>query len=288
MWPCGSSTAAARRRAGSRPRRGCWRRPRAAPREARGRGSPAAAGSPPPGSCRLSRLTPSKRCAPARARPRRRRSRTAATISRHLGRLRGGGGVRRAAAPPALPGRRRPSRIRVILMTGLPRSQSSASRSARRPLPARSLWATRLATKRAVQAAISSRTSRSFSCSVRPVATRSTIPSARPTSGASSTEPLTSITSAWRPLCSKWRSAIRGYLVAIRIAPEAALRLAQAGRRRPCPARTIRQCAEAEVEQLVDHPVGLLEQDVLAGDADVGGARLDVGRDVGGAHRDQR
>src|SRR4029453_10553451 len=67
----------------------------------------------------------------------------------------------------------------------------------------RSLCATRLATKRALQSAISSRTSRSLSSSVRPVATRSTIPSARPTSGASSTEPFTSTTSAWRPVSSK-------------------------------------------------------------------------------------
>ncbi len=44
---------------------------------------------------------------------------------------------------------------------------------------------------------------------------------------------------------------------------------------------------EAEVEQLVDDAVGLLEQHVLAGDADVGGAGLDVGRHVGGPHRDQ-
>ena len=45
--------------------------------------------------------------------------------------------------------------------------------------------------------------------------------------------------------------------------------------------------AEAEVEQLVDDAVGLLEQHVLAGDADVGGAGLDVGRHVGGPHRHQ-
>src|SRR4029077_6920222 len=50
----------------------------------------------------------------------------------------------------------------------------------------RSLWATRLATKRAVHSRISSRTSRSFSSRVRPVATRSTIPSPSPISGASS------------------------------------------------------------------------------------------------------
>src|SRR5581483_4572372 len=84
---------------------------------------------------------------------------------------------------------------------------------------ARSLWATRLATRRAVQVVISSRTSSSFSASVRPVSTRSTIPSARPTRGASSTEPLTSITSARLPASWNQRSVARGYLVAMRIAP---------------------------------------------------------------------
>ena len=122
---------------------------------------------------------------------------------------------------------------------------------------------------------------------MRPVATRSTIPSPRPISGASSTEPLTSITSTWRPVASKWRSAIRGYLVAIRIIP----------RRRwdsprlvvpPAPGEHHPATPEAEVEQLVDGAVGLLQQDVLARDADVGGARLDVGGHVGGTHRHQR
>src|SRR3954470_20189905 len=47
-----------------------------------------------------------------------------------------------------------------------------------------------------------------------------------------------------------------------------------------------RAAAVAEVEQLEDRALGLLHQDVLAGDPDVGGARLDVGRDVGRAHRD--
>ena len=137
-----------------------------------------------------------------------------------------------------------------------------------------------------MQTPISSRTSSSFSSRVRPVSTRSTIPSASPTSGASSTEPLTSITSAWRPLSSKWRSAIRGYLVAIRIAPRRrsasleAVVAATGGEHHPA-------AAVAEVEQLVDGPVGLLEQHVLAGDADVGGAGLDVGGHVGGAHGDQ-
>src|SRR5262249_42274728 len=97
---------------------------------------------------------------------------------------------------------------------------SGRSRSTRSSTSAaRNLWEMRLATRRAVEPAISSRISRPFSSSVRPVATRSTIPSARPARGASSTDPLTSITSAWRPVSSKYRSAMCGYLVAIRIPP---------------------------------------------------------------------
>jgi hypothetical protein len=42
--------------------------------------------------------------------------------------------------------------------------------------------------------------------------------------------------------------------------------------------------AVAEVEQLVDLPLRLLEQNVLARDPDVGGAVLHVGRHVAGAH----
>ena len=56
---------------------------------------------------------------------------------------------------------------------------------------------------------ISSRTIRPFSRSVVPVAVRSTIASARPVSGASSTEPLTSTISAWRPVRSKKRVATK-------------------------------------------------------------------------------
>ena len=44
---------------------------------------------------------------------------------------------------------------------------------------------------------------------------------------------------------------------------------------------------EVQVEQLVDDPVALLQQHVLAGDPEVGGAGLDVGGHVGGAHRHQ-
>ncbi len=61
--------------------------------------------------------------------------------------------------------------------------------------------------------------SRPFSTSVRPVAVRSTIPSASPHNGASSTEPLTSTTSAWRPVRANQAVAVRGYLVAIRTRP---------------------------------------------------------------------
>ena len=51
---------------------------------------------------------------------------------------------------------------------------------------------------------ISSRTTSPFSRSVVPVAVRSTIASTRPVSGASSTEPLTSTISAWRPVAAKY------------------------------------------------------------------------------------
>ena len=45
------------------------------------------------------------------------------------------------------------------------------------------------------------------------------MPSTRPVSGASSTEPLTSTISAWRPVRSNQREATFGYLVATRITP---------------------------------------------------------------------
>ena len=46
--------------------------------------------------------------------------------------------------------------------------------------------------------------------------------------------------------------------------------------------------ADAEIERLVKALAAVLEQDVLAGDAEVGGAVLDVGRHVGRAHDDER
>ena len=68
---------------------------------------------------------------------------------------------------------------------------------------ARSLCATGLAISRAVDGKMSSRITSPFSRSVVPVAVRSTMPSTRPVSGASSTEPLTSTISAWRPVLAK-------------------------------------------------------------------------------------
>ena len=114
----------------------------------------------------------------------------------------------RAAAPA---GPRRADREAL----SAPRSRSTTSSMA----AALSLCATGLAISRAVATAISSRTTSPFSRSVVPVAVRSTIASTRPVSGASSTEPLTSTISAWRPVRSKYPAAIRGYFVATRTTP---------------------------------------------------------------------
>ena len=113
------------------------------------------------------------------------------------------------------------------------------------------------------------------------------MPSARPISGASSTEPLTSITSTWRPVAFEVALGDPRVLGRDPHHPQAPLGLAQP-RVAPAAGEHHAAAAEAEVEQLVDDAVGLLEQDVLAGDADVGGAGLDVGRHVGGPHRHQR
>ena len=170
------------------------------------------------------------------------------------------------------------------------RPRSSAVRSSSSSIAAAfSLCATGLAISRAVQTAISSRTTRLFSRSVVPVAVRSTIASTRPVSGASSTDPLTSTISACRPVSSRWRAAIRGYLVAIRITPRRRS-ASSAGSATGLARQHHRAAAVAEVDQLVDLalPFGcrLLHQHVLAGDAEVGGAGLHVGGHVGGAHRD--
>ena len=104
------------------------------------------------------------------------------------------------------------------------------------------------------------------------------MPWASPTSGASSTEPCTRTTSAWRPVAAKCTSAVRGYLVATRTAP----RCSRARRGRVLAVHggvDHAALAEAQVEQLVDVR-RLLAQHVPAHDAEVGRAALDVGGDV--------
>ena len=108
--------------------------------------------------------------------------------------------------------------------------------------------------------------------------------SARPTSGASSIEPSSRTISTWMPRSEKYRSVRRrilgrhadpGPLRGIVALPQ----LARLGDHQPAE-------AEAEVERLVDVRL-LLEQDVLADDAEVGGAVLDVGRHVGGLEEEE-
>ena len=43
----------------------------------------------------------------------------------------------------------------------------------------------------------------------------------------------------------------------------------------------MRQAPQAEIEDLVDGPVGLLGEHILADDTEVGGTRLDIGGNVG-------
>ena len=94
--------------------------------------------------------------------------------------------------------------MRVERLSGDPGEVAARIRATTRSIAAAfSLWATGLAIRRAVEAAISSRITRPFSRSVVPVAVRSTIASTRPVSGASSTEPLTSTISTWRPV--RWK-----------------------------------------------------------------------------------
>jgi hypothetical protein len=78
---------------------------------------------------------------------------------------------------------------------------------------------------------------------------------------------------------------MRGYFVAIRMTPSRR-RASAAGSSPSTVANTITQRPVAEVGELVDLALDLLGEHVLARDAEVGGARLDVGRHVGGPHRD--
>ena len=66
------------------------------------------------------------------------------------------------------------------------------------------------------------------------------MPCASPTSGASSTEPLTLTTSAWRPVAVKWAVAVTGYFVATRTTPRCS-RAAGVGSSPAAVAYTMRQ-----------------------------------------------
>ena len=132
----------------------------------------------------------------ARAAPRRRRSRTAATIAATVAVDRRGGGDERTdrrGQRPRVGGarQRRRSTPTQALQHAVDRRRLAAC--------ARPGWRSGARSP----TAISSRTTSPFSRSVVPVAVRSTIASHSPVSGASSTEPLTSTISAWRPVRSK-------------------------------------------------------------------------------------
>ena len=64
---------------------------------------------------------------------------------------------------------------------------------------------------------ISSTSTSAFAFSVWPEATRSTMASARPVSGASSIEPYSLMMSTCTPLSAKWSRAMRVNLVATRM-----------------------------------------------------------------------
>src|SRR5439155_16047706 len=87
-------------------------------------------------------------------------------------------------------------------------------RAMRRLMAAYSVFmAARLTMRRAVERVISATSTRPFTRSVSPDCTRSTMRSARPTSGASSTEPSSRTISTWTPRAEKYCSVSRGYLV---------------------------------------------------------------------------
>ena len=170
-----------------------------------------------PAGVEATRVARARAASPPRARPARRSRAPAA--DRLARRARARAGARRRPPGRRAP-RRRASSRRSSCISARRRPAGARSRSSRSSIAAAfSLCATGLAIRRAVHTTISSRTTRLFSRSVVPVAVRSTIASTMPVSGASSTEPLTSTISAWRPVSSRWRAAMRGYLVATRITP---------------------------------------------------------------------
>ena len=148
----------------------------------------------------------------------------------------------------------------------------------------RSLKLARFATSIVEIWATSSRSSSPFCASVVPVSTRSTISSARPVIGASSTEPCTYTTSAWIPRRAKCAAAVRGYFVATRgrlarAAPPAARAPGQPGHDHPA-------ATEAEVQRPIKLTRALGEH-VPSADPEVGRAVLHVGRHVVGLQQEE-
>src|SRR5207247_1322847 len=79
-----------------------------------------------------------------------------------------------------------------------------------------SFWLARFTTTTAPTSRILTRSTRPFSRNVRPVSTRSTIQCARPSNGATSTDPATVMTSTPSPVSAKKARVSRGYFVATR------------------------------------------------------------------------
>ena len=107
----------------------------------------------------------------------------------------------------------------------------------------------------------------------------------RPSRGASSIAPLSLMHSAWTPRAAKWRRVISGYLVATRMWLGRRAVLA----RDPIGGRGDRDVAmpDIQIERRVDLGIVEFHQYVVAGDAELGRAEGDKGRDIEAAHADQ-
>ena len=124
--------------------------------------------------------------------------------------------IRGRAGAPRAPGGRAAGAFIIryfrsrAAMTALSIVSTAASSSARWT------WAVGLATRIASEARTSAIGRRPFITRVDPVDTRSTIASARPSRGATSTAPEIEMTSTASPACSKNRRVVFGWAVAIR------------------------------------------------------------------------
>ena len=238
-----------------------------------------------PERIRVATSPAAERAPRSRRRRHRRRARTSSMIAATGSLTSPEGGLQRRGSRPRAPARSLPSQSKRLILIAPP--PGAAARPGRRPRRRAACGRRGWRSAARCEVAISSRISRPFSSRVRPVATRSTMPSARPISGASSTEPFTSITSALA--AGLLEVALGDPRVLGRDAhpSESPLGLAEAlvapAARQHHPAGAV-----GEVEDLVDDPVRLLlEQHVLAGDPEVGRAGLDVGGHVGGSHGHQ-